>query len=238
VRFARRGARPGSAAGRPGAPVLDACTVHVETFAVGPLGCNCSIVADLEAKKAVVVDPGGDFESIRARLDKLGVSVDAIVHTHTHFDHVGCTAELQRTTGAAASIHESDRFLYDLLPLQAGLFGMGTPEKADMDGALVDGRTLRAGAIEIAVLHTPGHTPGSCCFVAAGADQTLVLAGDTLFRGSIGRTDLWGGDHDAILRSIRGKLLTLPEDARVVTGHGPATTIGHERALNPFLKNR
>src|SRR6185312_17436814 len=184
--------------------------------------CNCSIVADLEAKKAVVVDPGGDFESIRARLDKLGVSVDAIVHTHTHFDHVGCTAELQRTTGAAASIHESDRFLYDLLPLQAGLFGMGTPEKADMDGALVDGRTLRAGAIEIAVLHTPGHTPGSCCFVAAGADQTLVLAGDTLFRGSIGRTDLWGGDHDAILRSIRGKLLTLPEDARVVTGHGPA----------------
>jgi hydroxyacylglutathione hydrolase len=210
--------------------------VHVETLAVGPLGCNCSIVADVDAKRAVVVDPGGDFEEIRGRLDALGVSVAAIVHTHTHFDHVGCTAELQRSSGAAASIHEGDRFLYDILPLQAGMFGVPAPERADVDGGLVDGRTLRAGAIELAVLHTPGHTPGSCSFVATHGGETVVIAGDTLFRGSIGRTDLWGGDHDAILRSIRTRLLTLPDDARVVTGHGPSTTIGDERARNRFLR--
>jgi glyoxylase-like metal-dependent hydrolase (beta-lactamase superfamily II) len=212
--------------------------VHVETLTVGPLGCNCSIVADVDAKRAIVIDPGGDYDAIRARLDALGVSVAAIVHTHTHFDHVGCTAELQRSSGAAASIHEGDRFLYDILPIQAEMFGMDAPEPADMDDGLVDGRTFHAGAIELAVLHTPGHTPGSCSFVANHGGQTLVVAGDTLFRGSIGRTDLPGGDPEAILRSIRGKLLSLPDDARVVTGHGPATTIGDERARNPYLQSR
>jgi hydroxyacylglutathione hydrolase len=212
--------------------------VHVETLVVGPLGCNCSIVADLDAKRAIVVDPGGDYDAIRARLDALGVAVGAIVHTHTHFDHVGCTAELQRASGAAASIHEADRFLYDILPLQAEMFGIDAPERADMDDGLVDGRTLHAGTIELAVLHTPGHTPGSCSFVANHGGQTVVVAGDTLFRGSIGRTDLPGGDAETILRSIRGKLLSLPDDARVVTGHGPATTIGDERARNPYLRSR
>lgn len=210
--------------------------MHVETIAVGPLGCNCSILADLEAKRAIVVDPGGELELIQERLRALGVTVDAIVHTHTHVDHVGCTAELQRASGAAASIHEGDRFLYDLLPVQAAMLGMEMPVKADMDGALVDGRTVRAGAIELAVLHTPGHTPGSCSFVASDAGKSIVLAGDTLFRGSIGRTDLWGGDHGAILRSIKSRLLTLPDDARVITGHGPDTTIAAERAHNPFLR--
>ena len=212
--------------------------MHVETLVVGPLGCNCSIVADLDGKRAIVVDPGGDYDAIRARLDALGVAVGAIVHTHTHFDHVGCTAELQRASGAAASIHEADRFLYDILPLQAEMFGIDAPERADMDDGLVDGRTLHAGTIELAVLHTPGHTPGSCSFVANHGGQTVVVAGDTLFRGSIGRTDLPGGDAATILRSIRGKLLSLPDDARVVTGHGPATTIGDERARNPYLRSR
>jgi hydroxyacylglutathione hydrolase len=211
--------------------------VHVETFAVGPLGCNCSIIADLVAKRAIVVDPGGDFDAIRARLDALGVSVDAIVHTHTHVDHVGATAELQRATGAGASIHEKDRFLYRMLPVQAALVGTATPRRADMDGKLVDGAVVRvaAGSLELGVLHTPGHTPGSCCFVASDGEGVRLFAGDTLFRGSIGRTDLWGGDHAAILRSIRGKLLSLADDVVVVTGHGPSTTIGEERAHNPFL---
>jgi hydroxyacylglutathione hydrolase len=212
--------------------------VHVETLTVGPLGCNCCIVADVTAKRAIVVDPGGDYDAIRARLDALGVTVDAIIHTHTHFDHVGCTAELQRSCGANASIHEGDRFLYDILPIQAQMFGMDAPETAEMDDGLVDGKTLHAGAIEVAILHTPGHTPGSCSFVARGSGQTLVIAGDTLFRGSIGRTDLPGGDAQTILRSIHSKLMTLPEDARVVTGHGADTTIGHERARNPFLRRR
>jgi len=212
--------------------------VHIETLAVGPLGCNCSIVADLEAARAIVVDPGGDLEAIEERLRALGVKVDAIVHTHTHIDHVGCTAELQRATGATASIHEADRFLYTLLPVQAALVGTGIPKKADVEGALADGRTVRAGGLELAVLHTPGHTPGSCSFVLTQDGKTQVFAGDTLFRGSIGRTDLWGGDSDAILRSIRSKLLTLPDDAVVVTGHGPRTTIGEERARNPFLRGR
>jgi hydroxyacylglutathione hydrolase len=212
--------------------------VHVETLQVGPLGCNCSIVADLEAKCAIVVDPGGDLDAIRAALRVLGVGVGTIVHTHTHIDHVGCTAELQRATGATASIHEADRFLYDLLPLQAEFLGTPLPVAADMDGALVDGRTVRAGSIELAILHTPGHTPGSCSFVAVDRGKTHVFAGDTLFRGSIGRTDLWGGDHATILHSIRGKLLALPDDTLVVTGHGPSTTIGDERVKNPFLRER
>jgi glyoxylase-like metal-dependent hydrolase (beta-lactamase superfamily II) len=210
--------------------------VHVETFSVGPLGCNCSIVADMESRRAVVVDPGGDYARIKARLDALGVRVDAIVHTHTHVDHVGCTAELQRASGATASIHRADRFLYRILPVQAALVGTSIPKSAEMDDALVDGGAVRAGNLEIGVLHTPGHTPGSCSFVVSSRGRTHVLAGDTLFRGSVGRTDLWGGDHVALVRSIHSKLLTLPDDAIVVTGHGPSTTIGEERARNPFLQ--
>jgi hydroxyacylglutathione hydrolase len=210
--------------------------VHVETFAVGPLGCNCSLVADLEAKRAIVIDPGGSYDQIHARLQALGVAVDAIVHTHTHFDHVGSTAELQRATGAAASIHEADRALYELLPVQAEVFRMRAPVAADMDGRLVDGLAIRAGGLEIGVLHTPGHTPGSCSFVLRSDGKTHLFAGDTLFRGSVGRTDLWGGDAGAIIESIRSKLLTMPDDTHVVTGHGASTTIADDRARNPFLR--
>lgn len=210
--------------------------VHVETFAVGPLGCNCSIVADLEAKRAIVIDPGGDYRKIDGRLAALGVCVDAIVHTHTHLDHVGSTAELQRATGAAASIHEGDRPLYDMLQIQSQLLGLPPPIAADVDGSLVDGRTVRTGSLEIRVVHTPGHTPGSCSFVVEHAGRTLAFTGDTLFRGSIGRTDLGGIDQETLVRSIRNRLLTLPDDAQVVCGHGPSTTIGAERRQNPFLQ--
>jgi glyoxylase-like metal-dependent hydrolase (beta-lactamase superfamily II) len=213
--------------------------MHIETFEVGPLGCNCSIVADLVSKRAIVVDPGGNLAAIRARLDAHELHVDAIVHTHTHIDHVGCTAELQRQTGAAASIHEGDRLLYDMLPVQAQWLGFDrAPLQADMDGSLVDGLAIRAGALELGVLHTPGHTPGSCSFVIADAERTVVLTGDTLFRRGIGRTDIGGIDTDTLVRSIRTKLLTLADDVVVVAGHGPATTIGDERALNPFLGGR
>jgi hydroxyacylglutathione hydrolase len=212
--------------------------MHIESFAVGPLGCNCSILADLKAKRAIVVDPGGNLDVIQARLAALDVAVEAIVHTHTHIDHVGETAGLQRATGAAAKIHEADRGLYDLLPVQSAMLGCPLPVVADIDGSLRDGVTLHAGSLEVLVLHTPGHTPGSVSFVCSSGDDTRIFAGDTLFRGGIGRTDLWGGDHTLILRSLHGKLLTLPDHAIVVAGHGPNTTIGHERRWNPFLATR
>jgi hydroxyacylglutathione hydrolase len=209
----------------------------IESFATGPLGCNCSIVFDAESKRAIVVDPGGDLELIRARLDALGAkAVEAIVHTHTHIDHVGATAGVQEATGARACIHEADRFLYDLLPVQAAMLGLPLPEKVDMEGSLNDGTTIRAGALEMCILHTPGHTPGSVTFVVSHDGSTRVFSGDTLFKRGIGRTDLWGGDHATILKSLREKILALPDDAIVVPGHGPETTIGDERAKNPFLR--
>lgn len=209
--------------------------MHLESFPVGPLGCNCSIVMDPATKRAIVVDPGGDLELVTARLTALGASVEAIVHTHTHIDHVGATAGVQQATGARACIHEADRFLYDLLPVQSAMLGVALPDRAEMEGSLVDGGAIAFGGLEMGVLHTPGHTPGSVTFVVSAAGETRVFTGDTLFRRGIGRTDLWGGDPEAILRSLRGKILTLPDDAVVVAGHGPETTIGEERAKNPFL---
>lgn len=209
--------------------------ITVETFPTGPLRCNCSLVVDTSTKRAIVVDPGGDFDLIAEKLGALGASVDAIVHTHTHIDHVGATAEVQRTTNARACIHEADRFLYDLLPVQAAMLRIPLPEKVEMEGSLKDGSTLSAGGVELGVLHTPGHTPGSVTFVVKTQDGTRVFSGDTLFRRGIGRTDLWGGDSGLIMKSLREKILTLPDDAIVVPGHGPETTIGEERTKNPFL---
>ncbi len=208
----------------------------IETFPVGPLRCNCSILVDDESRSAIVIDPGGDFEKIRARLEKNGAKVTAIVHTHTHIDHVGATAPLQRWTSAQASIHEADRFLYDLLPIQAELLGVPQVESCDLDGHLADDVIVRAGSLELAVLHTPGHTPGSVTFVTKGSEGSIAFTGDTLFRRGIGRTDLWGGDTDLIFRSLRTRLMTLSEDTKVVAGHGPPTTIGDEVRSNPYLR--
>lgn len=208
----------------------------VDSFTVGPLGCTCSIVMDPKTKRAIVVDPGGDEDRIEAKLRSLGAHVEAIVHTHAHIDHVGATAGVQHATGARACIHEDDRFLYALLPVQSAMLGIAMPEMVDMEGSLKDGTSLKAGAIEMGVLHTPGHTPGSVTFVVTSGGDTRVFTGDTLFRRGIGRTDLWGGDARAILRSLKEKILTLPEDAIVVPGHGPTTTIGDERAKNPFVR--
>jgi glyoxylase-like metal-dependent hydrolase (beta-lactamase superfamily II) len=210
----------------------------IETLAVGPLGCNCSILVDDESKKAIVIDPGGDFEEIRARLEQNGAKLQAIVHTHTHIDHVGATSPLSRWSSAAAQIHEADRFLYELLPIQAELLGLPLPEMCEMEGTLRDGTVVRAGAIELCVLHTPGHTPGSVSFFVDGGQEPIAFTGDTLFRRGIGRTDLWGGSSEEIFRSLRDRLLTLPEQTAVVPGHGSATTIGEERRGNPFLRAR
>jgi hydroxyacylglutathione hydrolase len=210
--------------------------LHVESFPVAPLGCNCSIVADLEAKVAIVVDPGGELPKIRARLEALGVVPTHVVHTHTHIDHVGATPGLVSAYGCTAQIHEADRPLYDMLPVQAAMLGIAMPETTHMDGALRDGGTVNAGASELGVIHTPGHTPGSVCFLLTAGDDRVLFAGDTLFRRSIGRTDLWGGDSDLILSSIRERILTLEGDTLVVTGHGPTTRVVDEREKNPFLR--
>lgn len=210
--------------------------MHIETFPVGPLGCNCSILVDPQSKDAIVVDPGGDFEDIQRRLKKAGAKVTAIVHTHTHIDHVGATAPLQEWTSAPAKIHEADRFLYEMLPVQAAMIGMDLPDTCELEGSLVDDHVLTAGALSMHVLHTPGHTPGSCCFVAKLGSTQIAFAGDTLFRRSIGRTDLWGGDSDLLLQSIKKKLYSLDEGTKVITGHGPSTTIGEERRANPFVR--
>lgn len=212
--------------------------MHIETFPAGPLGCNCSILIDPESKAAIVVDPGGDFEGIQRRLQKAGAKVAAIVHTHTHIDHVGATAPLQAWTGAPAKIHEADRFLYEILPMQAAFIGIDVPETCDLEGSLTDDLVLSAGAMEMLVLHTPGHTPGSCSFVAKLGSHRIAFSGDTLFRRSIGRTDLWGGDQDLLVRSIKNKLYSLDESIQVITGHGPSTTIGEERSKNPFVHLR
>jgi hydroxyacylglutathione hydrolase len=220
----------------------------IETFPVGLLGCNCSIVGDETSKTALVVDPGGDLELIESKLRAHGLTAAAIVHTHTHIDHVGATAELQRSTSAPARIHEGDKTLYDILPIQAQLLGMGrAPVKCEFDAWLRDDEVISLGGLDVHVLHTPGHTPGSCCFevrakqtdaATSADDQVVLFAGDTLFQRSIGRTDLWGGDHGAIIASIRNKLFALPEPTRVVCGHGDETTIGQEKRLNPFVRVR
>jgi glyoxylase-like metal-dependent hydrolase (beta-lactamase superfamily II) len=183
----------------------------------------------------MVIDPGGDFDRIRDRLRTLRVTVDAILLTHGHVDHVGAAADLQRLTSAPVRLHGADRFVYDLVPLQAAMLGFSAPAPAEVDASLVDGATLLLGACEIRVLHTPGHSPGSVGFLLEQGPEIRLFAGDTLFRGGVGRTDLWGGDEEALLRSIRSRLLTLPDHTVVVPGHGELTTIGQERRTNPLL---
>ena len=206
----------------------------LETFPVGPLRCNCTILGDEVTHEAIVVDPGDNIPEILSRLQKHGLTLRQIVVTHAHIDHVGGAAQLRRLTGAPVVMNQQDLGLLGMMEMQAGWIGVPTPEVAPPDVSAEDGLAIGLAALPAEVLHTPGHTPGSICLLFPA--QHLLLAGDTLFAGSIGRTDLPGGNGQQILRSLRDRLLILPDLTRVLPGHGPETTIGEERQSNPFLQ--
>jgi hydroxyacylglutathione hydrolase len=206
----------------------------LETFPVGPLHCNCTILGDEATHEAMVVDPGDNIPEILSRLQKHGLTLRQIVVTHAHIDHVGGAAQLRKLTGAPVLMNQQDLALLGMMEMQANWIGVPTPEVAPPDASAEDGLAVGLAALPAEVLHTPGHTPGSICLLFPA--QHLLLAGDTLFAGSIGRTDLPGGDGHQILRSLRDRLLVLPDATRVIPGHGPETSIGEERHSNPFLQ--
>ena len=207
----------------------------VETFPVGLLQCNCTILGDEETRGAIVVDPGDDADAIMSRLEKHDLELKRIVCTHAHIDHVGAIYDLQERADSPASIHEKDLFLFDNLKTQAEWIGMPSPKRGEIDRFVDDGDLVECPNVILGVIHTPGHTPGSLT-LHLGTESPILFTGDTLFLNSIGRTDLWGGSLPDLLGSIKGRLLEFDDDTLVVPGHGPNTTIGRERAQNPFLR--
>jgi hydroxyacylglutathione hydrolase len=207
--------------------------VH-EILPVGPLQCNCSVVGDEVSREAIVIDPGDDVEQVLAIIRRHGLSVKQIVVTHAHIDHVGGAMKLRQATGAPILLNQNDYALLKMLDAQAAWVGMPSPGQVEIDQGLSEGDRVRAGSLEASVIHTPGHTEGSVCLYFPA--EKKLIAGDTLFAGSIGRTDLPGGSLKKIMSSLHTRVLALPDSTVVVPGHGPLTTIGEERTSNPFLR--
>ena len=208
----------------------------LEVLPVGMLQCNCSILGDEATGEAIVVDPGDEIERILAIVAKHKLTVKQIVVTHAHIDHIAGAAKLKAATGAPVFYNQLDLPLVKLMDVQAGWLGVATPTVAAPDASAEEGFKVAAGGLNGVVLHTPGHTEGSISLHFPG--EKLLLAGDTLFAGSIGRTDLPGGDFRKIMESLRERLIVLPEETKVIAGHGPATTIAAERESNPFLQSK
>ena len=202
-----------------------------ETFPVGPISANCTLVWDPDLGTGVVVDPGEEGLRIRRRVETLGFKASAILLTHAHFDHLGAAKELQDAWECPVFLHQADAYLVESLDMQTGLFGM-RPVPPPVTTVLQPGDVHHG----LKALHTPGHTPGSCCFLGDAEAGPVVLSGDTLFQGGVGRTDLWGGHWDQLEASIRHELYTLEDETKVLPGHGDPTTIGEEAANNPFVR--
>jgi hydroxyacylglutathione hydrolase len=207
-----------------------------EILPVGPLQCNCSVIGDESTHEAMVIDPGDDIEDVLALVRKHNLQVKQIVITHAHIDHVGGAMKLRAVTGAPILLNQNDYALLKMLDVQANWIGMASPGNVEIDQSVGQADTVKAGTLAADVIHTPGHTEGSICLYFAS--EKKLIAGDTLFSGSIGRTDLPGGSFDKIIRSLHEKVLALPDETVVVPGHGPLTTIGEERQSNPFLVKR
>jgi hydroxyacylglutathione hydrolase len=208
-------------------------TLVLETFPVGPLQCNCTILGDTQAGEAIVIDPGEEIARIHKRLTELKLKLKQILITHAHIDHIGGALKLKRLTGAPILLNENDLPLLKMMEDQAGWLGVPTPETEVPDASLDDGLNVGLKSIPAQVIHTPGHTQGSVCLHFAPLN--LLIAGDTLFARSVGRTDLPGGNERQLIHSIHTRLLVLPEETQVLPGHGPVTTIGREKYTNPFL---
>ena len=207
--------------------------MQVETIVVGPLGVNC-LVIDCGNGEGVVIDPGADPDRVLAVVNRLKLKIGAVINTHGHFDHVGGNKAVLAATGARLLIHPADAPQLKRAAEIATMYGVATENSPPPDQELADDLVLTAGSCAIKVLHTPGHTLGGCSLYFA--DLKTVITGDTLFAESIGRTDLPGGSHETLIRSIRTKLFTLPDDTVVIPGHGPTTTIGREKRENPYLR--
>jgi hydroxyacylglutathione hydrolase len=206
-----------------------------EILPVGPLQCNCSIFGDETTREAIVVDPGDDLTDIQAILDRHHLRVTAIIITHAHIDHIGGAEKLKASTGAPVYMNESDRFLSGNLAMQAAWLHVPEPKDPGIDVAARDGDIVSLAQASFHILHTPGHTPGSISLWIP--TEKKLVAGDTLFRDSIGRTDLPGGNFHQEIASIRNKLLVMPDESVVIPGHGAITTIGREKEFNPFLND-
>ncbi len=204
-----------------------------EILAVGPLQCNCSVIGDEASREGMVIDPGDDIDDVLALIRKHNLQIKQIVITHAHIDHVGGAMKLRAATGAPILLNQNDSALLRMLDMQAAWIGMRAPGNVEIDHSVGNADVVKAGSLAATVLHTPGHTEGSVCLYFPA--EKKLIAGDTLFAGSIGRTDLPGGSFEKIIDSLHEKVLALPDETVVVPGHGPLTTIGEERESNPFL---
>ena len=208
----------------------------VESFAIGTLGCNCSLVYRRRSRQAIVIDPGDDPAALLAAVGTRNLVVTQLLHTHAHFDHIGGSDEIKRRLGVPILLHRDDEELYRRLQEQGLLFGVPVAAPGKVDRFIEEGYEVELGSRKLlTTIHTPGHSPGSCCFYTEITGEPLLFAGDTLFRQSVGRTDLPGGDPYALIKSIKQRLFQLPPEAYVVPGHGPATTLAVEQRTNPFL---